>query len=170
MSNPTHPQPAFDLLLSLAPDDKPVGDTIFTDWYAFIDGANRGDNIREHPELWNTLELPELFDELTESTSIAYAEVGRVNTNGLAIGLGLEDVTYEPEDFPGVIYKSSHPDTTVLIFVNGSVIGFAPDQSDSIAGVEATITRIKELDLDESSTEDPDISTYTVAELIDESE
>jgi len=110
-----------------------------------------------------------MFDELTESSSIAYSELGRINTNALAIGLGLEDVTYEPDDFPGVIYNSGQPDTTVLIFVNGSIIGFAPDQSDSIAGVEATITRIKELDLDEGSTKNPDILTYTLAELTDES-
>lgn len=36
--------------------------------------------------------------------------------------LGLEDIEYEPEQFPGLIYR--HPDlgTTMLLFASGKVI------------------------------------------------
>jgi transcription initiation factor TFIID TATA-box-binding protein len=41
-----------------------------------------------------------------------------VNLNALAIGLGLEAVEYEPEQFPGLVYRP----TVLLLFANGKVV------------------------------------------------
>lgn len=44
------------------------------------------------------------------------------NLNALAIGLGLEKTEYEPEQFPGLIYRPDSGDCVVLIFATGKVV------------------------------------------------
>jgi transcription initiation factor TFIID TATA-box-binding protein len=45
-----------------------------------------------------------------------------LNLEALSIGLGLEDVEYEPEQFPGLIYKSDVSGSTILIFASGKIV------------------------------------------------
>jgi transcription initiation factor TFIID TATA-box-binding protein len=45
-----------------------------------------------------------------------------VNLNTLSIGLGLEAVEYEPEQFPGLIYRPSGFPAVLLVFANGSAV------------------------------------------------
>jgi transcription initiation factor TFIID TATA-box-binding protein len=45
-----------------------------------------------------------------------------LNLNALAIGLGLERTEYEPEQFPGLIYRPEGYDGVVLLFATGSVV------------------------------------------------
>lgn len=45
-----------------------------------------------------------------------------VNLNALSIGLGLESVEYEPEQFPGLIYRPADYQAVLLIFTNGNVV------------------------------------------------
>lgn len=45
-----------------------------------------------------------------------------LNLNALAIGLGLETCEYEPEQFPGLIYRPSEFESVVLVFASGRVI------------------------------------------------
>ena len=45
-----------------------------------------------------------------------------LNLNALAIGLGLENTEYEPEQFPGLIYRPSGADSVVLLFASGRVV------------------------------------------------
>nr|AWM95337.1 putative transcription factor [uncultured microorganism] len=45
-----------------------------------------------------------------------------MNLNALAIGLGLEQVEYEPEQFPGLIYRPESAEGVVLLFSNGRVV------------------------------------------------
>jgi transcription initiation factor TFIID TATA-box-binding protein len=45
-----------------------------------------------------------------------------VQLETLAIHLGLENVEYEPEQFPGVIYRPSDIETVMLIFNSGKAI------------------------------------------------
>ena len=42
-----------------------------------------------------------------------------LNLNVIAIGLGLEDVEYEPEQFPGLVYRLDNPDVVILLFGSG---------------------------------------------------
>jgi transcription initiation factor TFIID TATA-box-binding protein len=61
--------------------------------------------------------------EFSHATSVFMDDIGReVNLSALAISLGLESTEYEPEQFPGMIYRASNPDATVLIFATGKVI------------------------------------------------
>jgi len=45
-----------------------------------------------------------------------------LNLNALAIGLGLEKTEYEPEQFPGLIYRSPDFDSVILLFASGRVV------------------------------------------------
>lgn len=40
----------------------------------------------------------------------------------LAVNLGLENVEYEPESFPGLVYRIQDPKTVLLLFGTGKVI------------------------------------------------
>lgn len=45
-----------------------------------------------------------------------------LNLNALAIGLGLENTEYEPEQFPGLVYRPSEADSVILLFGSGRVV------------------------------------------------
>jgi transcription initiation factor TFIID TATA-box-binding protein len=46
----------------------------------------------------------------------------KINLEALAIHLGLENVEYEPEQFPGVIYRPPNLQTVMLVFASGKSI------------------------------------------------
>jgi transcription initiation factor TFIID TATA-box-binding protein len=46
----------------------------------------------------------------------------KLNLNALAIGLGLEQTEYEPEQFPGLIYRSPDLGCVILIFSTGKAV------------------------------------------------
>lgn len=45
-----------------------------------------------------------------------------LNLNALAIGLGLEKTEYEPEQFPGLIFRPDTGDAVLLVFANGKIV------------------------------------------------
>ena len=45
-----------------------------------------------------------------------------VDLNTLSIALGLESVEYEPEQFPGLIYRPADHPVVLLVFANGKVV------------------------------------------------
>lgn len=45
-----------------------------------------------------------------------------LDLNSLAVNLGLEAVEYEPEQFPGLVYRPNNHQTVLLIFSNGKVV------------------------------------------------
>ena len=46
----------------------------------------------------------------------------QVNLNAIAIGLGLEQTEYEPEQFPGLIYRPTNFPCVLLVFATGKVV------------------------------------------------
>ncbi len=46
----------------------------------------------------------------------------RLNLNKLVITLGMENVEYEPEQFPGLVYRVHDPKVVALIFSSGKVV------------------------------------------------
>lgn len=44
------------------------------------------------------------------------------NLNALAIGLGLEYTEYEPEQFPGLVFRPDDHPVVILIFASGKVV------------------------------------------------
>ena len=60
---------------------------------------------------------------ITVQNIVASADLGSVlNLNAIAIGLGLENIEYEPEQFPGLVYRLAVPKVVVLIFGSGKIV------------------------------------------------
>ena len=61
--------------------------------------------------------------EITVQNVVASANLGqRLNLNAIAIGLGLENIEYEPEQFPGLVYRLDEPSVVVLLFGSGKAV------------------------------------------------
>ena len=45
-----------------------------------------------------------------------------LNLNEVAMGLGLENVEYEPEQFPGLVYRIKDPKVAMLLFGSGKIV------------------------------------------------
>ena len=69
-----------------------------------------------------------------------------VNLNALSIGLGLESTEYEPEQFPGLIYRPPEVGAVLLVFANGkSVITGARDLDTAEEAFDHLRSQVKEL-------------------------
>jgi len=54
---------------------------------------------------------------------VAIADLGgELNLNEVAMGLGLENVEYEPEQFPGLVYRIKEPKVAMLLFSSGKIV------------------------------------------------
>ncbi|MFQ5552846.1 MAG: TATA-box-binding protein, partial [Thermoplasmata archaeon] len=54
---------------------------------------------------------------------VASSDLGsEINLNAIAISLGLERVEYEPEQFPGLVYRLEEPKVVVLLFGSGKLV------------------------------------------------
>jgi len=55
---------------------------------------------------------------------VATSDLGadEINLTEIAIGLGLENVEYEPEQFPGLVYRVKEPKAVILIFSSGRIV------------------------------------------------
>lgn len=45
-----------------------------------------------------------------------------INLNTVAVTLGLERVEYEPEQFPGLVYRLNDPKVVILLFGSGKIV------------------------------------------------
>jgi transcription initiation factor TFIID TATA-box-binding protein len=60
---------------------------------------------------------------ITVQNIVASADLhADLNLNAIAIGLGLEKVEYEPEQFPGLVYRMDDPKVVVLLFGSGKLV------------------------------------------------
>jgi transcription initiation factor TFIID TATA-box-binding protein len=54
---------------------------------------------------------------------VAMSSLGiELNLNEVAMGLGLENVEYEPEQFPGLVYRMDDPKVAILVFASGKLV------------------------------------------------
>ena len=47
---------------------------------------------------------------------------GELNLTEVATGLGLEKIEYEPEQFPGLVYRLDEPKVALLLFSSGKIV------------------------------------------------
>jgi len=47
---------------------------------------------------------------------------GELNLSEVAVSLGLENVEYEPEQFPGLVYRIKEPKVALLLFGSGKIV------------------------------------------------
>ncbi|KAF5410972.1 MAG: TATA-box-binding protein 2 [Candidatus Methanocomedens sp.] len=86
---------------------------------------------------------------ITVQNIVASADLGTVlNLNAIAIGLGLENIEYEPEQFPGLVYRLAVPKVVMLLFGSGKLVvtgGKKPE--DAHAAVDRIVEELDSLGL-----------------------
>ena len=61
--------------------------------------------------------------EIVVQNIVATADLGgELNLTETAQGLGLDNVEYEPEQFPGLVYRIKEPRVAMLLFSSGKVV------------------------------------------------
>lgn len=85
--------------------------------------------------------------EFEEQTAVFIDEVQQsVNLEALTIHLGLELTEYEPEQFPGVVYRPANQTVTILVFSSGKVLVLGTtEQEDAEAAFESLKKEIREI-------------------------
>jgi transcription initiation factor TFIID TATA-box-binding protein len=87
--------------------------------------------------------------DITIQNIVASADLGtKLNLNAIAIGLGFENIEYEPEQFPGLVYRIKSPKIVVLIFSSGKLVvtgGKSP--ADCRRGVEIVREQLESMSL-----------------------
>lgn len=101
---------------------------IFSSGKVVLTGAKSIDSLDRGLEYLSTeLRLLNiaLYDNYTYQVQniVTSADIGTtINLNKIAIGFNLEHIEYEPEQFPGLVYRMSEPKVVVLIFGSGKLI------------------------------------------------
>ena len=87
--------------------------------------------------------------EIKVQNIVASADLHSVlNLNAVATGLGLENIEYEPEQFPGLVYRISDPKVVVLLFGSGKLVvtgGKKPE--DAANAVDRIVKELKSVSL-----------------------
>ena len=61
--------------------------------------------------------------EITVQNIVATADLGgELNLTETAMALGLENIEYEPEQFPGMVYRIREPKVVMLLFSSGNLV------------------------------------------------
>lgn len=106
------------------------------------------ENFEECIAAVSALGVPALDPSEVEIVNIvAGADFGtQLNLSAVAVGLGLENSEYEPEQFPAVVYRPAAADTTTMIFGSGTVeVTGATDLATVETAVERVTTRLADL-------------------------
>ena len=87
--------------------------------------------------------------DITVQNIVTSADLGEdLNLNAIAIGLGLENIEYEPEQFPGLVYRLDNPAVVALLFGSGKlVITGGKEPEDAREAVDVILSRLNELGL-----------------------
>lgn len=84
----------------------------------FYDSKNQLYNALEHAGV-----VTDLDGDFVVKNIVCTADFGYdIRLDTLAIGLGFENVEYEPEQFPGLVYRTEQESCTILIFGTGKVV------------------------------------------------
>jgi len=92
------------------------------------------------------IEIPEY--EFRHVTSVFMEDFDReVNLEVLTMALGMEHTEYEPEQFPGLIYRPPEFEVTLLVFASGKVIvGGTTDRAEATSAVQQLENELSVLD------------------------
>ncbi len=116
-------------------------------------GAKSTDDMRRAVEIvfekLRDLSIPVEPDAVTIQNIVSLADLGHhLNLNAIAIGLGFENIEYEPEQFPGLVYRIDDPKATLLLFHSGKIVITGAEQPDDAEqAVDQVRDRLDELDL-----------------------
>jgi len=84
-----------------------------------VEDARRA--VKQVVKIIGSLGIPVIEDpEVKVQNIVASADLGvDLNLNAIAIGLGLENIEYEPEQFPGLVYRLDNPRADIRLRKDG---------------------------------------------------
>lgn len=83
--------------------------------------------------------------EITVQNIVASANLhAQLNLNAIALAIGLEKIEYEPEQFPGLVYRLEEPRVVVLLFGSGKLVCTGARKAEQVTEAIEKIT--EELD------------------------
>ena len=87
--------------------------------------------------------------EIEVQNIVASSDLGTgINLNAIAISLSLEKVEYEPEQFPGLVYRLDKPKVVVLLFGSGKLVCTGARKPEDVGEAVDKITEeLKAVDL-----------------------
>jgi len=135
------------------PDDPKATCLIFRSGKITCTGAGSIEEVQEtvHAAVDALVELGIQAEspDVTVQNIVSSADLGEsLNLNAIAIGLGLESVEYEPEQFPGLVYRLDDPDVVALLFGSGKmVITGAKTRDEAETALEQVVSQLSDLDL-----------------------
>ena len=99
--------------------------------YLFVEGywIKSKENIRT--SINKTIEDRKIMAEINIENVVASATIAE-ELNIEALSMLLDDADYEPEQFPGVIYRLKEPKVAILIFRSGKVVCTGAKSIDSV--------------------------------------
>ena len=87
-----------------------------------IDSLSRGLEILGNQLRALAIDIPEALTYKIQNI-VTSADLGSpINLNKIAVGFNLEMIEYEPEQFPGLVYRLDDPKVVVLLFGSGKLI------------------------------------------------
>lgn len=116
--------------------DPKIAALVFGSGKVVLTGAKSVENLNKGLEylvkLFKSLHI-DIVDNPTYSIQniVTSADLGsRINLNKIAMSFNLDKIEYEPEQFPGLVYRLEDPKVVVLLFGSGKLIitgGKTPD-------------------------------------------
>lgn len=89
------------------------------------------------------------FVDIGNGETVAYVDVdAEFNLNAFGIGLGLANINYEPDVFPGLVYHIDRPDVTAILFDGGQIaVVDGPDKNTATEAIQKVGERLQNLEL-----------------------
>jgi len=109
-------------------DDEPLITLYRTGKYIITGASSEAESERLRDEFLVLLERHEIVSSAEDAwfsiqNYVCMADLERpLNLSALAIGLGLEVTEYEPEQFPGLVYRPRDHECVLLVFATGKVV------------------------------------------------
>ncbi len=108
--------------------DPKIAALVFGSGKVVLTGAKSIDNLSRGLEIL-VEKLRALGIEISENPTykvqniVTSADLGTpINLNKIAVGFNLDKIEYEPEQFPGLVYRLDDPKVVVLLFGSGKLI------------------------------------------------
>jgi transcription initiation factor TFIID TATA-box-binding protein len=87
-----------------------------------IDSLSKGLDILGNQLRALNIDIPEKLTYKIQNI-VTSADLGTpINLNKIAVGFNLDRIEYEPEQFPGLVYRLEEPKVVVLLFGSGKLI------------------------------------------------
>ncbi len=108
--------------------DPKIAALVFGSGKVVLTGAKSVDSLTKGLDILGK-RLRDLNIEITDKLEykvqniVTSADLGTpINLNKIAIGFNLDQIEYEPEQFPGLVYRLKEPKVVVLLFGSGKLI------------------------------------------------